>query len=893
MNLKIFVIVLLLFITSESRRKQGRGDDGNKNKLGMGSIQSKWNDDEEELINNNIGYTPLTQAPLTTTTTSVTTTTTTYPNYNGIRPEYQEVPPAETTPIPVVIPPTTPEPEDPETTEVPRDDKATAPTLEASNKTILWIDATYKAEDKGMNLSTLAECKPWIEYWNENLNLTSTNSTVELSNETLKSTTESEDSSEESEKVEKMEFEVIDSSSRLEEVGLDPELLDEYEAIGVVYKEVCGNHSRQLWYSDPTMARKIGIDEKSTICDPFKEELHPNAETLTNLAIQLNEVIKNFTKNITVTEKSNENVTTLRPENLEYTTKTYDENMMGMFKDSPQYEIQQRVVIRRHRRAGDTVVIEQAEEGTTAEPKPNEESPDQDWLEDIAVEERELLTVAKQKLGDNVSIEEAWIQIDATDETNPLMYILSTDAANALKLKIDPHSFNRYEKVVLHLPGICADYVPTAVDSFNASDFEGIEIEGPIGVNITALELAGVNLTELAEKLRNDTEVDEVLTRTNATRTLGGSYIIPVLQKNQYDAFSAPIVFQGSAVVVRFGIYIESMSNFQTSTMDYDMDIYLIMSWRDARLVNPYGKPILVKEEDILEKIWRPDPFFANAKEAEFHEVTFLNFLMRIFSDGIVLYETRIKLKPACNLVLCKYPHDKQTCELLIKSFAYPVETVRFEWFTNKIDAIDKNPDVKLPELYIDRYEPTVCNKSRKSGEFSCLRALFRLKRDVGFHVAQTYIPTSLALMFSWVGVWLPEEFMEGRIGVAITVLLTLSTESAGAREHLPSVSYMKAIDLWFGYITGFVFFTLLQTLFVIGFDKRANQLRKSANKKRTDLTQEYKDALVHKAERYHKTGRYLDNFCRIFYPLTFLLFLIMYYFVFTEGRQDDCISQR
>jgi hypothetical protein len=73
--------------------------------------------------------------------------------------------------------------------------------------------------------------------------------------------------------------------------------------------------------------------------------------------------------------------------------------------------------------------------------------------------------------------------------------------------------------------------------------------------------------------------------------------------------------------------------------------------------------------------------------------------------------------------------------------------------------------------------------------------------------------------------VWLPEEFMEGRIGVAITVLLTLSTESAGAREHLPSVSYLKAIDLWFGFITGFVFFTLLQTLFVIGFDKRANQL--------------------------------------------------------------------
>ncbi|RCN49389.1 Cation transporter family protein [Ancylostoma caninum] len=380
---------------------------------------------------------------------------------------------------------------------------------------------------------------------------------------------------------------------------------------------------------------------------------------------------------------------------------------------------------------------------------------------------------------------------------------------------------------------------------------------------------------------------------STARRTLGGSFILPVLNKNQYDPFSAPIVFQGSAVVVRFGIYIESMSNFQTSTMDYDMDIYLMMSWRDARLVNPYDKPILVKEEEILDKIWRPDPFFANAKEAEFHEVTFLNFLMRIFPDGLVLYETRVKIKPSCNLILCKYPHDKQTCDLLIKSFAYPVETVRFEWFTRRVDAIDKNPDVKLPELYIDRYEPTVCTKARKSGAFSCLRAVFRLKRDVGFHIAQTYIPTSLALMFSWVGVWLPEEFMEGRIGVAITVLLTLSTESAGAREHLPSVSYLKAIDLWFGFITGFVFFTLLQTLFVIGFDKRANQLKKWALKTKSDMTEDQRDMMMQKAKRYHKTGRYLDNFCRVFYPLSFLLFLIMYYFVFTEGRQDDCINRR
>lgn len=67
-------------------------------------------------------------------------------------------------------------------------------------------------------------------------------------------------------------------------------------------------------------------------------------------------------------------------------------------------------------------------------------------------------------------------------------------------------------------------------------------------------------------------------------------------------------------------------------------------------------------------------------------------------------------------------------------------------------------------------------------------------------------------------------------------MLLTLSTESAGTREHLPSVSYLKAIDLWFGFITGFVFFTLLQTLVVIGFDRRANQLVSIFNRRLNSL---------------------------------------------------------
>lgn len=80
-------------------------------------------------------------------------------------------------------------------------------------------------------------------------------------------------------------------------------------------------------------------------------------------------------------------------------------------------------------------------------------------------------------------------------------------------------------------------------------------------------------------------------------------------------------------------------------------------------------------------------------------------------------------------------------------------------------------------------------------GNYTCLEATFTLTRDLGYYIAQMYVPTTLALMFSWVGVWLPEELMEGRLSVAITVLLTLSTDSVSSQEHLPTVSYMKVGD--------------------------------------------------------------------------------------------------
>ncbi|PAV79536.1 hypothetical protein WR25_20895 isoform A [Diploscapter pachys] len=791
-----------------------------------------------------------------------------------------------------------------------------------SNRTILWLDAHYKTLDLDLNVTAYPECKAWRKYWMIQKNETE----VTKSNETTTEEEFVEDFSDMSvELMEELrkETELVDDKKRLKELGLDSEVLEEHKAVGFVFKEICGDHGRVMWFKTRDEADLIGITDESIICDPYKVELNPAAAKLKELESKINEMIANITEGLmpfpnrtfptmspseatryiteyppsytkedegkdlekqrtmpsneirigeTTTKMTKHDVieshtteseiqtatatTSEQQQQQQQQTTTSDSSwpqlstappLEPFYEDDALYEyvdddgkkiekkkkesvlnetavalihemrdkereterqkeletnaimqydddvydyvdmfkrFKEKTGIWRDKRRRHGFEEEHGREKRSAEENKEkasdrgEDESETDWLNQAKhgalteTQAKEVEEVKQREEEEKNATDTKWVEIEGVDTLNPSLLISNIEAIRALGLNVKPEAYIRYQKVGLHLPGICSTFTPAKVDEFKSDEFDSdLDDIGPIGVNLTALEEAGVDLDALAKKLRNATEVDDILQRTaNSTKHHGGSYILPVLNKNKYDPFSAPIVFQGSAVVVRFGIYIESMSNFQTTTMDYDMDIYLLMSWRDARLVNRYDQPILVKEEEILEKIWRPDPFFANAKEAEFHEVTFLNFLMRIYSDGLVLYETRVKITPSCNLILCKYPHDKQTCDLMIKSY------------------------VKLPELYIDRYEPTTCPSTRKSGEFSCLRAVFRLKRDVGFHIAQTYIPTSLALMFSWVGVWLPEEFMEGRIGVAITVLLTLSTESAGAREHLPSVSYLKVI---------------------------------------------------------------------------------------------------
>ncbi|VDN00208.1 unnamed protein product, partial [Onchocerca ochengi] len=63
------------------------------------------------------------------------------------------------------------------------------------------------------------------------------------------------------------------------------------------------------------------------------------------------------------------------------------------------------------------------------------------------------------------------IKIDASKQ-QARMIINNWEAIQALHLNISKHVFERHQLVGLLLDGICADFVPSAVNEFNATEFE-------------------------------------------------------------------------------------------------------------------------------------------------------------------------------------------------------------------------------------------------------------------------------------------------------------------------------------------------------------------------------------------------------------------------------------
>jgi len=103
--------------------------------------------------------------------------------------------------------------------------------------------------------------------------------------------------------------------------------------------------------------------------------------------------------------------------------------------------------------------------------------------------------------------------------------------------------------------------------------------------------------------------------------------------------------------------------------------------------------------------------------------------------------------------------------------------------------------------------------KIMHAGNFSCLAAAFQLHRRIGSFVMRSYIPAILIVMLSWVGFWINKNSDPARVSLGVITVLAMTTLAATSRQI--SVSYLKALDVWYAVCLFLVFAALVEYAFI------------------------------------------------------------------------------
>ncbi|XP_053214290.1 glutamate-gated chloride channel-like [Panonychus citri] len=360
-------------------------------------------------------------------------------------------------------------------------------------------------------------------------------------------------------------------------------------------------------------------------------------------------------------------------------------------------------------------------------------------------------------------------------------------------------------------------------------------------------------------------------------------------------------------------IFLRSISKISDLDMEYSVQITFREEWRDERLqYNDNNEQIKFLTLTDPNRIWKPDLFFSNEKEGHFHTIIMPNVLLRIYPDGSVLYSIRISLLLACPMDLKYYPLDEQECYMRMASYGYTTDDLVFRWKDG--DPVQITSNLHLPRFALQKVKTAYCTSRTNTGEYSCLKVFLDFKREFSYYLIQIYMPCCMLVIVSWVSFWLDPNAIPARVSLGVTTLLTMATQISGINASLPPVSYIKAIDVWTGVCLAFVFGALLEFA-LVNYASRsdAHRAAREFNGMRyqrrwdkdgnviSDETSYALRPLVIKGNEYSNKNIFsrwwskfptrskrIDVVSRIFFPLMFCLFNVVYWVTYLFRHKKD-----
>ncbi|MCB1483758.1 MAG: hypothetical protein KDJ17_02570 [Hyphomicrobiaceae bacterium] len=253
---------------------------------------------------------------------------------------------------------------------------------------------------------------------------------------------------------------------------------------------------------------------------------------------------------------------------------------------------------------------------------------------------------------------------------------------------------------------------------------------------------------------------------------------------------------------VTIGVYVNDIQDIDFKTNSYVVDLYLWLRWRS-------------KDLDPIKSVE-----FMNIFDPESQQKTVLLDAPKEMPDGTLYNIIRYQGRFAKKFRFEKYPFDRQTLEFIVEDSVSGAAEQRFVADTR---ALTINPKLTLPgfrigkpRLEIEPYKyPTDFGDLSMPEAESYSRVILSvpITRPMFTLAIKTFVPILLIVLCAMLVFFVNPHFVEGRIGLAITALLTLVAIQFTAAASLPDADYFTMLDKIYMLSYAFIIASLLRVV--------------------------------------------------------------------------------
>jgi len=274
--------------------------------------------------------------------------------------------------------------------------------------------------------------------------------------------------------------------------------------------------------------------------------------------------------------------------------------------------------------------------------------------------------------------------------------------------------------------------------------------------------------------------------------------------------------------IATVGMYLTQIDNINVKEQTFEAEFYLWLDWSGQHSPQNYE---FVNGKDIKR------PFDTLEVDAGEH---FLSVKVR----GTF----RSKLD------VSRYPRDKHTLTIQLQNFDWPGDELQY--------VIEPDPaytgmseDVGSPEWTIEyigtkiasRYFPPV-DKSFSSHEFS-----ISIKRVLTPFLIKIFAPLLIVVAVSMLTFWIAAAEFEAQAGIGVTAVLSIIAFHFTIANDLPDVGYLTTADILMMGSYFFVFFALVESIWVNTLFRRKKETASSR----------------------------IDKICRVLFPSAYVVFVL------------------